>query len=61
MSHFKTLFDTYNWDFTLKSIFDKTAVEVKQALAKEKRDLEDFKALVNFNCNNNNINVKFLI
>ena len=46
MSHFKTLFDTYNWDFTLKSIFDKTAVEVKQALAKEKRDLEDFKALI---------------
>ena len=43
---FKTLFDTYNWDFTLKSIFDKTAVEVKQALAKEKRDLEDFKALI---------------
>jgi len=46
MSHFKELFDTYNWDFTLKSIFDKTAVEVKQALAKEKRNLEDFKALI---------------
>lgn len=46
MSHFKTLFDTYNWDFTLKSIFDKTTVDVKQALAKKKRDLEDFKALI---------------
>ncbi|MBU3011749.1 2-iminoacetate synthase ThiH [Polaribacter vadi] len=46
MSHFKTLFDTYNWDFILQSIFNKTEVEVKQALAKEKRDLEDFKALI---------------
>ena len=46
MSHFKELFDTYNWDFSLKSIFDKTTVEVKQALAKDKLDLEDFKALI---------------
>ena len=46
MSHFKTLFDTYNWDFTLQSIFNKTAVEVKQALVKDKIDLEDFKALI---------------
>ncbi|MCG1036749.1 2-iminoacetate synthase ThiH [Polaribacter sargassicola] len=46
MSHFKTLFDTYNWDFTLASIYDKTPVDVKNALAKDKLDLEDFKALI---------------
>ena len=46
MSHFKTVFDTYNWDFTLASIFDKTTVDVQQALAKEKLNLEDFKALI---------------
>ncbi|MEO9571673.1 MAG: 2-iminoacetate synthase ThiH [Polaribacter sp.] len=46
MSHFKSLFDTYNWDFTLASIYDKTEVEVKNALAKDKLDLEDFKALI---------------
>ncbi|WP_405605081.1 2-iminoacetate synthase ThiH [Polaribacter sp. Asnod1-A03] len=46
MSHFKELFDTYNWDFTLSSIFDKTAVDVKTALTKDKLDLEDFKALI---------------
>lgn len=46
MSHFKALFDTYNWDNTLKSIFKKTTAEVVQALVKEKLDLEDFKALI---------------
>ncbi len=46
MSHFKELFDTYNWDDTLKSIFQKTTIEVEEALAKEKLNLEDFKALI---------------
>ncbi|WP_233898752.1 2-iminoacetate synthase ThiH [Tenacibaculum piscium] len=46
MSNFKELFDTYNWDDNLKSIFDKTAVEVEYALSKDKLDLEDFKALI---------------
>ncbi|MCG8183589.1 2-iminoacetate synthase ThiH [Tenacibaculum piscium] len=46
MSNFKELFDTYNWDDNLKSIFDKTAVAVEYALSKEKLDLEDFKALI---------------
>lgn len=46
MHTFKALFDTYNWDNTLKSIFNKTTMEVTQALAKEKLDLEDFKALI---------------
>ena len=46
MSHFKDLLDSYNWDITLKSIFDKTALEVKIALSKDKLDIEDFKALI---------------
>ncbi|WP_055447894.1 2-iminoacetate synthase ThiH [Lacinutrix mariniflava] len=46
MANFITLFDTYNWDNTLESIFSKTTVEVENALAKEKLDLEDFKALI---------------
>ena len=46
MSHFKDLFDTYNWDITLKSIYDKTALEVKTALSKDKLHIEDFKALL---------------
>ena len=46
MSNFKELFDTYNWEDTLKSIFNKTAVEVESALMKDKLDLEDFKALI---------------
>ena len=46
MANFIELFDTYNWDNTLESIFSKTTVEVENALAKEKLDLEDFKALI---------------
>ncbi len=46
MSHFKEIFDTFDWEDTLQSIFDKTALDVTQALQKEKRDLEDFKALI---------------
>lgn len=46
MSHFKDIFDTYDWDTTLKSIFDKTETDVLHALHKTKRDLEDFKALI---------------
>ncbi|MBD0823306.1 2-iminoacetate synthase ThiH [Aestuariibaculum marinum] len=43
---FQTLFDTYNWDDTLASINAKTSQDVEFALAKTKRDLEDFKALI---------------
>mgnify|MGYP000209275459 CR=1 FL=1 len=43
---FNTIFDTYNWDDTLKSIFHKTTVQVELALSKDKLDLEDFKALI---------------
>ncbi len=43
---FENIFNQYNWDTTLQSIFEKTAGEVERALAKEKLDLEDFKALI---------------
>ena len=44
---FTTLFDTYNWDVTQKSIYDKTEQDVISALRKSgKRNLEDFKALI---------------
>lgn len=46
MSEFKDTFDQYTWDDTLQSIFDKTESDVLRALGKEKRDLEDFKALI---------------
>ncbi len=43
---FINIFDNYNWDDTLKSIFNKTTQDVEYALGKSKRDLEDFKALI---------------
>jgi len=43
---FQDIFDTYNWDDTLSSINTKTSQDVEYALSKEKRDLEDFKALI---------------
>ncbi len=46
MSIFKDIFDTYNWDKTLQSIFSKTENDVLSALSKSKRGLEDFKALI---------------
>lgn len=46
MSNFKDIFDTYNWDETLQSIFAKTESDVLRALGNSKRDLEDFKALI---------------
>jgi len=46
MSNFKDLFETYNWDETLASIYSKTEDDVLRALSIEKRSLEDFKALI---------------
>lgn len=46
MNNFKDLFDQYNWDETLSGILNKSEQEVKNALAKNKIDLEDFKALI---------------
>ena len=44
--NFQEIFNTYNWDDTLASINTKTSQDVEFALAKPKRDLEDFKALI---------------
>ncbi len=46
MGSFKEIFDTYDWGLVLESIFNKTENDVLKALAKSKRDLEDFKAFV---------------
>ena len=43
---FVNVFNQYDWDQTLQSIFNKTAIDVKIALNKSKRNLEDFKALI---------------
>lgn len=43
---FIEIFDKYNWDETLLSIFNKTTQDVEYALTKDKRDLDDFKALI---------------
>ncbi len=43
---FRDIFESYKWDDTLSSIMNKTSIDVEYALAKEKRDLEDFKALI---------------
>jgi len=46
MSTFQDIFDQHNWDETLASIFNKTESDVLRALGAERRDLEDFKALI---------------
>lgn len=46
MSNFRTIFDQYTWDTVSKSIYSKTAVDVERALKSDKRDIEDFKALI---------------
>jgi 2-iminoacetate synthase len=46
MSTFKDIFNTLNWDEVARSIYSKTIEDVQGALAKPKRDLEDFKALI---------------
>ncbi|MEL7003416.1 MAG: 2-iminoacetate synthase ThiH [Bacteroidota bacterium] len=46
MNSFKHLFDTYDWDRTLDSIYNKCEKDVESALYSSKRDLEDFKALI---------------
>jgi len=44
--NFKQIFANTNWDDIKSSIYAKTAKDVERALSKEKRDLEDFKALI---------------
>ena len=43
---FNDLFNTFNWDETKQSIYSKTEKDVIKALTKNKRNLEDFKALI---------------
>lgn len=44
---FTTLFDTYDWQQTRQSIYEKTSLDVERALGNSgKRSLEDFKALI---------------
>ncbi|MCB4799789.1 2-iminoacetate synthase ThiH [Neotamlana laminarinivorans] len=46
MQSFKNILKTYSWEKTLASINSKTVHDVEHALTTEKRDLEDFKALI---------------
>jgi len=43
---FKEVFDKYDWDEVVASIYAKTAMDVERALNKGKKDIEDFKALI---------------
>lgn len=43
---FNEIFDQYSWVGVKDSIYRKTAADVERALAREHRDLEDFKALI---------------
>jgi len=43
---FLNLFNQYSWNEVKESIYSKTIIDVENALTKEKRDLEDFKALI---------------
>lgn len=43
---FREVFDRYDWDETLGSIYAKTAADVERALHHPKKEIEDFKALI---------------
>ena len=45
-NNFLNIFNQHNWDETLQSILNKTSTDVEHALATDKRNLEDFKALI---------------
>ncbi|MHB9010696.1 MAG: 2-iminoacetate synthase ThiH [Ignavibacteriaceae bacterium] len=46
MSNFKDIFYQYNWEEVKNSIYAKTERDVVNALKSDKRNLEDFKALI---------------
>ncbi len=46
MNTFQHIFEQHSWDEVKTSIYNKTSQDVLHALQKEKRDLEDFKALI---------------
>ncbi|KJD31715.1 thiamine biosynthesis protein ThiH [Tamlana nanhaiensis] len=46
MQSFENILNAYSWNDVLASIHTKTQTDVKTALSKQKRNLEDFKALI---------------
>jgi 2-iminoacetate synthase len=46
MAAFNDVLKQYNWNDVTRSILNKTRFDVEKALAKRRRDLEDFKALI---------------
>jgi 2-iminoacetate synthase len=46
MNTFKSVFENYDWDAIKTKIYQTTAQDVEQALAKKKRNLDDFLALI---------------
>jgi 2-iminoacetate synthase len=46
MNTFKSVFKNYDWDTIQHKIYQTTSVEVERALAKNKRNLDDFLALI---------------
>lgn len=46
MKTFKSVFENYDWDSIQTRIYQTTARQVENALAKNKRDLDDFLALI---------------
>ncbi|MEM0574901.1 2-iminoacetate synthase ThiH [Flavobacterium polysaccharolyticum] len=46
MNTFKSIFEQYSWDKIQAKIYQTTSKEVEQALAKTKRNLDDFLALI---------------
>ena len=46
MTSFKNIFDAHKWDEIKSSIYSKTSKDVEDAIASDKRTLEDFKALI---------------
>lgn len=46
METFSNIIDNYNWDRELNSIYSKKEADVLNALKNERRNLEDFKALI---------------
>lgn len=46
MPNFKDIFDTYDWDTIEKEIYNFSALDVQNTLAKEKITLGDFKVLI---------------
>ncbi len=43
---FNNIIDKYNWQEIEKSIYSKTEKDVENAISKQERDIEDFKALI---------------